>query len=142
MVLPKGYSFKVGRYFDKAVYKDFVKMMKENFKTSKQFQSELDRMHRTIEENLLTVVIYNSKSKAVGAGLVVTGADRASFLYCGSISSKYRRKGLWKLLVAARQSASNTGSGHIWATTTFNSNIMFKGDYSKKIVRYYKDVKA
>lgn len=138
--LPKGYFFKVGRYFDKSVYKDFVRMMNEGFGRDKKFQNELDKMHRVIEENLLTVVIYNSKSKPVGAGLVVTGKDRASYLYCDAISKKYRRRGLWKLLVAIRQSVSNSGPGHIWAMTTFNPNIMNQGDFSRKIVRYYKEI--
>lgn len=135
--IPKGFYFKAGPYFEKALYKDFRKMMRENFGTSLKFLRELDKMHRLIQDQLRSVVIYNSKSQPVGAGLVATGS-KGSFLYCGSINKKYRRKGLWKLLVAARQSISNSGPDHMWATSTFNPNIFEKGDLSRKIVFYHK----
>lgn len=99
--IPKGYHYKVARYFDKSIHKDFVKMMNENFGTSKDFIRDLGRMHKSVDDKLLTVVIYNSKKQPVavrqavsntGAGHIwVTNTFNPNIMFKGTTSMEVVR---------------------------------------------------
>lgn len=123
--LPKGYSVKVGAYFDPTLQKDLWKVMKQNFPLQDQFQKYLNLWHRKIHKNVQAVVIYDSKKKPAASGLVITGQTGA-FLYCGSVNFEHRQKGLWKCLVAIRQSVSHVDEG-IWVMLSENKLIRNSG---------------
>jgi hypothetical protein len=138
--VPKGIRIEAGRYFDQKLHRDFALSLKENFGIDELFMKDLDRMHRRIESRVALVVLYSvrgSKETPVGAGLVATH-NCASYLYCGSISKSYRSKGLWHVLIAARQAVSSSGDGHVWLTTTHNLRIENKGDLNFEMMRFRK----
>jgi len=139
--IPKGYSFRVGKYFDPELYKDFHKIMRETFMSSDIFMANLDKLHRKINQNVHLVIIYNSKSIAVGGGLVASG-KHGSYLYCGAISKRYRRRGLWKFLVAARQSVSMKSLDHAWVMTTRHLHLTKSSDWSRKMLTLSKIVNS
>ena len=136
--IPNGFYFKVGHFFEPSLHRDFCKMQRLNFGTDRKFDAEFDRWHRTLGKEIMLVVIYNSRNKPVGAGLVAKGGNQTSFLYSGSIDKRYRNKGLWKLLLAARQSLSNTGSGHLWVLFSRNPHISRKGQIVRKLHTFTK----
>ena len=137
--LPKNYYFASGRYFERPIYRAFLKTMQENFKSTPKFMIELNHMIKGIEPNLRTVIIYHSSGQIAGAGLVST-ANGTSYLFCGSIMKRHRGKGLWRSLVAARQLVSLAQGSRFWITTTGNPLITKKGQYSFQVHRFFMKV--
>ncbi len=125
--LPKGYSVKVGAYFDAQIHRDLWKTMNRNFPLEAAFEKYLNLWHRKIHKNVKAVVIYDPKKKPVASGLVITGKAGA-FLYCGSVNWEHRNKGLWKCLVAIRQSISHVEDG-IWVMLSENKLIKSSGQF-------------
>lgn len=136
LATPKGFHWAVGRYFDRKIHRDFTRAMRSNFKSSPVFLRELDAMSRGIEERIRAVVIYSERGKIAGAGLAAT-RNGGSFLYCGSIMREFRGRGLWELLVSARQlvSAEEQGAG-FWVTTTVNPRIRWKGESAYQLLTF------
>lgn len=135
--LPKGIEMRVARYFDPRVRADFLKLLKANFDLTAHFISELEKLHAQIEPCLRTVVLYDRKKAPVASGLVSIGKERAHYLYCGSVAKKARGRGLWRILVAARQAVSlDSNSDSIWVTTTANKRIRAKGDINCRMIVY------
>ncbi|MBY0413445.1 MAG: hypothetical protein K2Q18_04740, partial [Bdellovibrionales bacterium] len=102
--LPKGVQVKFGNYFDKEMYPHFLKTMKINFKCDTFFMNSLNKMIKTIDQEVFTVLVYKN-GKVAGAGLVSV-KNSGAFLFCGSIYKAYRNKNLWKVLASARQAVS------------------------------------
>ncbi len=131
--LPKSFSIISGRYFDRNLYKPFLRTMKQNFEVSAGFMKELDAMMKRIEPRIRTVALIHRSGKVAAAGLSAT-RDGRCFLFCGSVSKPFRGKGLWRQLVAARQMISETQGAAFWITTTTNPRIVDKGDGSIPVI--------
>lgn len=139
LVHSNSFHLTVGRYFDAAVYRGFRRTMVENFGTKPRFMRELDAMMRGVDERIRTVLLYHESGKIAGGGLVATGGPGA-FLFCGSIGKAYRGKGLWTVLVAARQMVSSAQGARYWITTTRTRAILGKGECSFPLTVLTKDL--
>jgi hypothetical protein len=129
MVLPKSFHLVVGRYFDRTVYRGFRETMVGNFGAKPKFMRELNAMIRGIDERVRTVLLYHESGKIAGGGLVATSGDGA-FLFGGSVGKAYRGKGLWNVLVSARQMASAQQGAEFWIATTRTKRLLGKGEFS------------
>jgi hypothetical protein len=130
--LPRGIHIRTGSYFDAQLYPHFLKAMQKNFKASKEFMLHLNKMMKTIESNVTTVLLYSESGSCVGAGLVAT-KNNAAFLFCGSVNKPYRGRKLWKVLVAARQMISSSQGAKSWITTTRISQLLWQGEDTYRI---------
>lgn len=129
LAMTKSFHLLAGRYFDRAVYREFLKTMEVNFGTKPKFMRELDAMIRGIDERVRTVLLYHESGKIAAGGLVATH-DGGAFLFCGSVCKGYRRKGLWNVLVSARQLVSQQQGAKFWITTTRTQQLLGKGEFS------------
>lgn len=136
--LPRGFHFASGRYFDVKIHRGFLRMMRANFHSTPGLMRELDGMCKLIEPNLRSVLIYHESGAVAGAGLVATKGSGA-FLFCGSIAARFRGKGLWRKLVALRQTISSEQGARYWVTSTRVARIMGKGDLSFPLAILTKD---
>lgn len=129
--IPKGVQVKFGNYFDPNIYPHFLKTMKENFKSSDDFMKSLNKMFKTIEDELITVLLCKN-DKVIGAGLVAV-KNGGAYLFCGSINKAQRNKKLWNVLAAARQAVSAAKGAKVWVTTTSTPQLLWRGDETYRI---------
>ena len=82
--------------------------------------------------------IYSSTGKLAASGSVFSKGEYA-YLFAGGVMPRYRKKGLWKCLLAARQ-AITVGQGvKYWLYTSGNPFIHQKGDVVFKNLTLKKD---
>lgn len=129
VALSKSFHFAVGRYFDRAIYRDFLETMAKNFGAKPKFMRELDAMMAGIDGRVRTVLLYHESGKVAAGGLVATH-DGGAYLFCGSVCKAYRGKGLWNALVSVRQMVSAEQGAKYWITTTRTPRLFGKGDFS------------
>lgn len=129
--IPKGVQVKFGNYFDPQIYPHFLKTMEENFSCNEIFMKSLNKMLRTCEEDVMTILLCKN-DKTLGAGLVAV-KNGGAYLFCGSINKAYRNKKLWKVLAAARQAASAARGAKVWVTTTNTPQLLWRGDETYRI---------
>jgi hypothetical protein len=115
--LSKEYSIWSGHYFEPKIRKLFRQEMKKNFPLNNFFMKELEAMIKLKESNIRTVLIMHKSGVVAASGLTATH-NKSCFLFCGSVNKRFRGKGLWKNLVAARQIISETQGAAFWVTTT------------------------
>lgn len=132
--IPKNIQIRSGRYFDPDIYPYFLETMKENFSCSDDFMKHLNKMLRTIEENIITVLLMKN-NKVIGAGLVAV-KNGGAFLFCGSINKKHRNKKYWKVLASARQTLSAMKGAKVWITTTKVPQLLWRGDETYRISNF------
>lgn len=129
--IPKDIQVKFGNYFDPQIYPHFLKTMEDNFSCDEIFMKSFNKMLRTCEKDVITVLLCKN-DKILGAGLVAV-KNEGAYLFCGSINKSHRNKNLWKVLAAARQAVSAAKGAKIWATTTHAPQLLWRGDETYRI---------
>lgn len=124
--IPTGIQIKVGNYFDKTIYPDFLKTMEENFLCDEVFMKTFNKMMKTIQKNVICVLLCKN-DKVVGAVLVAV-KNNGAYLMCGSINKTYRKKNLWNVLLAAAQSVSAGKGAKTWVYITSAPELLWRGD--------------
>jgi hypothetical protein len=136
--LPTNAYWIAGRPTDKQLWPMFAKELVKNFGSSRLFLTELKKLVVDVRHRTQLVLLVRGKRDIIGSGLVTTGNGHA-FLWCGSINKKWRSKGFWRQLVAARQLASMTDGAAHWVATTSNSRIMKASRQRFQVISYVKE---
>ena len=134
--LPENFEMRVGESGSKSMMNDSTlireKVFKMNSKTSYEVLKSLKQLKG------LSVTIYSSTGKLAASGSVFSKGEYA-YLFAGGVMPRYRKKGLWKCLLAARQ-AITVGQGvRYWLYTSGNPFIHQKGDVVFKNLTLKKD---
>lgn len=134
--IPKGVQIKFGNYFDPLIYPDFLKTMEDNFACDDIFMKAFNKMIKTCEEDVITILLCKN-NQTIAAGLVAV-KNEGAYLFCGSINKAYRNKKLWNVLTAARQAASAARGAKVWAITTSNPHLLWRGDETYRMSYFTK----
>lgn len=124
--IPKGIQIKVGNYFDPLIYPHFLKTMEDNFAIDDTFMKYFNKMLKTIEQDVMTVMLCKNE-KVIGA-VVVAVKNESACLLCGSINKEFRKKKLWNVLNAATQGISAAKGAKVWIYTTAQPELLWRGD--------------
>jgi len=125
--LPPGYHIKIGHYFDTKIRAADRALIRNSFTyLNWRVVDEIDKAVAKLNEPL-TVLIFNRHSVAVASGTVFCRGHLA-YLFAGNVAHNYRRRGLWKLLIAVRQMISYAQGARLWLYTSDNQLIQNRGD--------------
>lgn len=134
--IPKGVRIKIGNYFDPQIYPSFLKTMEDNFSCDNVFMKTLNKMIKTIEQDVMTILLCKN-DKVLGA-VVVAVKNNGAYLFCGSINNPYRNKKLWNVLNAAAQAVSAARGAKVWAYTTATPQLLWRGNETYRITVFTK----
>lgn len=125
--IPKGYTLRVGDIRDKKLRADAETVAARAFANEKSFWKKANDTLTDYLDRTAATVIYDSKQKPVATGMV-TWTKTHSFLYTGGIVPAHQGKGLWRALIAARQTLGEPTEDRVWLLTTQNPRIRSKAD--------------
>lgn len=134
--LPKGATFKVGEFTDKAIFDDYARVSRLAFpKDSASFLETNFKFARQINARILTVVIYDKKRKPVATGGLFFGKSNC-LLFSGGVAPRHRRRGLWSSLVGIRQALAKASGLDIAVLVTAVPALLNQADLSLEFVTY------
>lgn len=125
--LKKGFRYTVGRYDDKRLVADAVQVMAGAFDADPGFFKKVNKTLQPYLDVTALTVIYSSTGRPAAAGAVGLNGTHA-FLFSGSVAREYQGLGLWRNLIAIRQSVKT--DVRTWVMTTKNPRIRSKADHA------------
>ncbi len=125
--LPEGLRLKITPYHDDKSKDEFAELVKEGFDVDRSVLKEMeDRFPDHLNKTYL-VLLYDKEDRLLAGGSCLN-IEEASFLYWVTVKKEYRRKGYWRLLLAARQVITQ-GEDVFWINTTSTAQVKAKGDH-------------
>lgn len=120
----EGFRYVNGRLDDRALIRDAMRVWTKGFQLDEAFFRKANRTLRPILNNVAVSVIY-TKTGQPAAAAAVGFKNAHAYLFNGAVLPAYRERGLWRDLIALRQSF---GDARTWLMTTSNPRIRCKAD--------------
>jgi hypothetical protein len=125
LALPSSVHLEAGSVLNKRLLFFFKEALFENFKRN-DYSKFWRALHRLLMERAqwTTIVrLVNQKGDTIACGLV-SHRETEAYLFCGSVNRRYRNKGYWRHLVAARQAVSYSNGARNWVLETSNPYLI------------------
>jgi GNAT superfamily N-acetyltransferase len=122
--LPRGFRLDIGLPTERAYFREFESSGAVNFNTGDAFHQRFMPLFRAYPDRFRLVLIRNREGKPAASGIVANHAGYGFFL-SGAVYPRYRGKGLWRQLVAARQATDE--NTHTWYYFTTNPLLKNRG---------------
>lgn len=136
--LPANLELVVGSYRNRSTRIEATGLINDVFGLQPSFMRAFTKVLLRASATSHITTIRTRAGKPCATGIVATWRDHALFL-SGCVAPRYRNRGLWHSLVAARQAVSASHGATFWLTVTRNPHIAgkstrhFKADaWSKK----------
>lgn len=117
--LPDGSKVVFGEYFDRDLFKLMQIELKANFNSADLFLKEFNRMIRLAPGKTFSVMIQNKKNETMASGLFTIKGKHCA-LWSGSVSKRFRNRGLSRVTLELRKSISLGLGAESWIFFTRN----------------------
>lgn len=126
--LPSKYSVSFFNYDNSAEFEEHEKLVTKCFKST-VLTSYLKKCLKRLSVDSATVNIRSANGVICATGSVIWSKGYGG-LFSGCVHPRFRSRGLWNCLVAARQAISSSHGVKAWSLNTATKEILNKGDIS------------
>lgn len=136
-LLPAGFSALIGDFLDKKIFPVYADITHRCFPGAERYTKNNRLLTQRLTYPVKTALIFDPKGRPAATASVMCSKNSA-LLFGGAVLPAFRKKGIWKSLVALRQVIA-AGYG-ISACTLFtaNSHILESGDSAYRFITYRK----
>lgn len=136
-ILPAGFSALIGDFLDKKIFPVYADITHRCFPGAERYTKSNRLLTQRLTYPVKTALIFDPNGRPAATASVMCSKNSALF-FGGAVLPAFRRKGIWKSLVALRQVVA-AGYG-ISACTLFtsNSHILASGDSTYRLITYRK----
>lgn len=121
-----------GSFRDRKLAAEFNQFQKKENHWDRPFVQDWNRLTRAIQSRSRLTLIRNQSGKTVAAGLVIMG-EHGAVLMAGTVSKRYRKRGLWRALLGARQTIAAQSGARRSLLFTKNPILTQRGDKTYRV---------